>query len=118
MFITYLLIGKDLEMNQEMNREGLSSAEDGENGPMVEFEHIASIQTVDFHANWNDLLQHIWDIAYGKLKEERRPEDKLQTIEGVDVMQYLNMTLRHLRDEKIAKSFKYQIVGPTGGAIQ
>lgn len=105
-------------MNQEMDEEGLSGAKGEEHGPVVEFEHVASIQTVDFHANWNDLLLHIWDIAYSKLKEEKRPEDKLQTVDGVDVMPYLNMTLRHLHDKKIAKGFKFQIVGPTGGAKQ
>lgn len=87
-----------------------------QHGPEVNFEHIASLQEVKFHADWNDTLQHTWDRAYEKLGEAHRADDRLQTAEGVDVMPYLGMTLRQLHDDKALKSRKFQIVGPTGGA--
>ena len=51
-----------------------------------------------------------------KLKEPRKPDDRLQTPEGRDLMPHLELTLRELVDRKIVTALKFQIVGKTGGA--
>lgn len=79
-----------------------------------QFEHVASVQDVSFRVSWSDTLQAAWDIAYLKLGEQRRPDDRLQTDDGVDMMPFLGETLRQLFDNKHTKSHKFQIVGPTG----
>ena len=93
-----------------------SNHDDDTHGPKLQFEHVASVQEVKFRVPWNDTLQAAWDTAYEKLGEDKRPEDRLQTDDGVDMMPYLDKTIRQLFDDKLAKSHKFQIVGPTGGA--
>lgn len=85
----------------------------------VRVEHLASLQEVQLDAKWTDTVQQVWDAALApdKLNEPRRPGDKLQTSDGVDVMPYLTLTLRQLRDEHGIKSHKFEIVGDTGGAL-
>lgn len=87
-----------------------------EHGPKLQFEHVASVQEVKFRVSWSDTLQDAWDTAYVKLNEQKRPDDRLQTDDGQDMMSFLGLTLRQLFDEKKTKSRKFQIVGPTGGA--
>lgn len=94
-----------------------SDHDDDKHGPKLRFEHVASVQEVKFRVSWNDTLQTAWDMAYEKLGENKRADDRLQTDDGVDMMSHLNKTMRQLFDEKHAKSHKFQIVGPTGGAL-
>lgn len=96
--------------------DGGSDHDDDKHGPKLQFEHVASVQEVKFRVSWNDTLQAAWDTAYDKLGEDKRPDDRLQTDDGVDMMPHLGKTMRQLFDDRHAKSHKFQIVGPTGGA--
>jgi hypothetical protein len=95
---------------------GGSDQDDDKHGPKLQFEHVASVQDVTFRVSWSDTLQAAWDTAYAKLGEDRRADDRLQTDDGVDMMPFLGKTMRQLFDDKLTKSRKFQIVGPTGGA--
>lgn len=90
--------------------------DDDNHGPKLHFEHVISVHKVTFRASWNDTLQAAWDLAYEKLGEAKRPEDRLQTDDGKDMMPFLGKTMRQLFDEKQTKSHKFEIVGPSGGA--
>lgn len=92
------------------------NSDDDKHGPKLTFEHVASVQEVKFRVSWNETLQAAWDVAYEKLGEDRRSDDRLQTDDGVDMMPFLGKTMRELFDDKQTKSRKFQIVGPTGGA--
>jgi hypothetical protein len=76
------------------------------------------METAQFKADWDSTLAQIWDAAYLKLEEPRRAEDRLQTAKGDDVMPYLTLTLKQFQEQhpKIW-STHFQIVGPTGGAV-
>lgn len=84
--------------------------------PRVEFEDVNAIETVDFRTPWDTKLTVAWNEAAVLLEEPRKPTDRLQTPEGVDLMPYLELTLRELEERKIVTALKFQIVGPTGGA--
>lgn len=85
-------------------------------GPQVTFEHVNSLSKAKFGAGWDDLLSSLWDIAYTKLTEPRRPDDRLQSADGTDLMGYLGLTLRQTQEKKLLQGHHFQIVGPTGGA--
>jgi hypothetical protein len=85
-------------------------------GPALHFEHIASLHTVTVHTNWAEILNQAWDEAYVLLGEVRRDGDRLQTDDGIDATPYLTWSIRRIHDEKVLRSHKFQIVGPTGGA--
>ena len=89
-----------------------------DHGPKLQFEQVASVQEVKFRVSWNDTLQAAWDLAYEKLGEDKRADDRLQADDGVDMMSLLGKTMRQLFDDKHTKSHKFQIVGPTGGALR
>ena len=82
----------------------------------VFFEDVNAIESVDFRAAWATPLNAAWDEAARLLEEPRKPQDRLQTPEGKDVMPYLGLTLRELEERKIVHALRFQIVGPTGGA--
>lgn len=90
--------------------------EQAQAGQAVTFEHVNSLKEVKVHAGKNETLAQLWDEAYQELKEPRRPDDRLQTDEGRDVMPFLSLTLRELREKQGIKTRKFEIVGPTGGA--
>jgi hypothetical protein len=96
--------------------DGGSDHDDDKHGPKLQFEHVASVQEVEFRVSWSDTLEIAWNMAYEKLGEDRRSDDRLQTDDGVDMMPFLGKTMRQLFDDKNTKSHKFQIVGPTGGA--
>lgn len=96
--------------------DGGSNHDDDRHGPKLTFEHVVSVQDVKFQVSWSETLQTAWNTAYEKLGENRRADDRLQTDDGVDMMPFLGKTMRQLFDDKHAKSRKFQIVGPTGGA--
>src|ERR1700730_14027772 len=79
-------------------------------GQSVTFEHVNSLQEVKVHAANSATLRQLWEEAYSKLGEPHRPEDRLQTDDARDLMPFLDLTLRQLRDEHGIKSHKFQIV--------
>lgn len=85
-------------------------------GGVVTFEHVNSLSEVKVHAGKDETLLALWDEAYVELKEPRRPDDRLQTDDGVDLMPHLGLTLEALRQQLNIKTKHFQIVGPTGGA--
>lgn len=99
------------------SQDGGNDDHDDKKGPKLQFEHVASVQDTKFRVNWEDTLQSAWPLAYEKLGEDRRADDRLQTDDGVDMMPFLEKTMRQLFDDKHTKSRKFQIVGPTGGAV-
>ena len=87
-------------------------------GPEVHFEHVASLRRVSFRGHWEHTLKATWREAYEKLEEEPRVEDRLQTFAGTDVMPFLDKKLGELdeHEHETFKDWRFQIVGPTGGA--
>lgn len=96
--------------------DGTNGQHGDTHGPKLQFEHVASVQEVTFRVSWSDTLQAAWDMAYVELGEDRRPDDRLQTDDGTDMMPFLGETMRQLFDDKHTKSHKFQIISPTGGA--
>lgn len=84
-------------------------------GHEVTFEHVNSLKEVKIHAGKTETLSELWDEACVLLHEPRRPDDRLQTARGKDVMSYLSFSLSQLREKGI-KEHKFEILGPTGGA--
>jgi multidrug resistance efflux pump len=109
---------RDLERAEGEVREAEHEIEEAEHHrePLVQFEDVNALQTVDFHTPWETKLNAAWNTANELLKEPRKPTDRLQTSEGADLMPYLELTLHELKERKIITSLKFQIVGPTGGA--
>ena len=104
-------------MNVQNDQAGSQPKEkDKPQGPQVEFEHVNSLETVKFKADWDTPLKALWEEAYGLLEEPHRAEDRLQDAHGSDLMPYLDLTLRVLRDRKLIRGHHFQIIGPTGGA--
>jgi hypothetical protein len=107
---------KDLKKAEHEIEEAEHEIEKAKNEPVVEFEDVNSLETVSFHTPWHTTLTTAWDEAARRLEEPRKPDDRLQSHAGNDLMPYLALTLRELIDRKIVKALKFQIVGPTGGA--
>jgi len=105
-------------MSGNNTKKSEDSKDDNEKhgGQAITFKHVNSLQEVKIHANKEATLDELWNEAHAQLGEPRRPEDRLQTDEGVDVSPYLGLTLKQLRDEHGIKTHKFDIVGPTGGA--
>jgi hypothetical protein len=106
----------DLKGAEHEIEEAKEEIEEAKKEPLVEFEDVNSLETVTFHTPWHTTLTAAWDEATRLLKEPRKPDDRLQSPAGTDLMPYLALTLRELIDKKIVKALKFQIVGPTGGA--
>lgn len=104
------------DIDQQAQAAGAQPHDDDEHGPKLQFEHVASVQEVKFRVAWTDTLQAAWDVAYGKLGEDKRADDRLQADDGTDMTPFLGKTMRQLFDDKNTKTRKFQIVGPTGGA--
>ena len=107
---------KDLKKAEHEIEEAKEEIEEAKKEPLVEFEDVNSLETVTFHTPWHTTLTAAWDEAAHLLEEPRKPDDRLQSHAGTDLMPYLALTLRELIDKKIVKALKFQIVGPTGGA--
>lgn len=84
--------------------------------PSVEFVYLNSNAEVKFHTNWNDKLLDVWNVAYDKLKEAKKPTDQLECQTGESLMAHLQLTLQELRERKICQARKFQIRSETGGA--
>lgn len=104
-------------MQPDLPNSTLPSKDDDEHGGQaVIFEHVNSLKEVKIHAAKELTLNDLWNEAYVELKEPRRPDDRLQTDDGKDLMPYLGLTLHQLREENGIKTRKFEILGPTGGA--
>ena len=84
--------------------------------PLVHFNHVNSMQTVDFRVDSTHTLRMAWKRAYLELKEPHRQDDRLQTEDGADMTPHLDLTLEELRKRHLAQGFHFEIVGRTGGA--
>ena len=93
-----------------------NKGDDEHGGQAVIFEHVNSLKEAKIHAAKDLTLNDLWNEAYVELNEPRRPDDRLQTDDGRDLLPYLGLTLRQLRDETGIKTRKFEILGPTGGA--
>ena len=87
-----------------------------EKGPAVEFVYLKTNDEVKFHAGWDETLQSVWEMAYGKLEETKLGGDEVECRSGTSLMPYLAFTLAQLRDQQICASRKFQIRSETGGA--
>jgi hypothetical protein len=92
-----------------------AAAEHHRKEPRVFFEDMNTNDDTHFRTPWNTTLSAAWDEAATKL-EPRTSEQRLQTPGGVNLTPYLGLTLRELKERQIVAAFKFQIVGPTGGA--
>lgn len=99
-----------------MNPHDSHEATAPNSGPQVFFEHVNSLATAKIKADWDTTLTALWDMACAALGEPRRPDDRLQSTTGDDLMTVLQLTLRQAQDQKLLKGHHFQIVGPTGGA--
>lgn len=84
--------------------------------PKVEFEDVNALESVNFRTPWSTKLAAAWNEAAKLLEEPRKPDDRLQTPDGHDLIPYLELTLRELEEKRIVTALKFQIVGKTGGA--
>src|SRR5260370_25160640 len=90
---------KDLKKAE--HEEAKEEIEEAKKEPLVEFEDVNSLETATFHTPWHTTLTAAWDEATRLLKEPRKPDDRLQSPAGTDLMPYLALTLRELIDKKI-----------------
>jgi hypothetical protein len=105
---------KHAERDLERAEAELAAVEHAE--PLVAFEDVNTLESVDFRTPWHTKLTDAWTEAARLLEEPRKPTDRLQTPQGTDLMPDLQLTLRELVERKIITALKFQIVGPTGGA--
>ena len=88
-----------------------------EKGPEVEVENLKTNDSKKFHMPWSATVAQVWARAYDELGEARSEGDQFQCADGTSLTQSLNMTLEQLREAKLCKGRKFQIRGPTGGAL-
>lgn len=84
--------------------------------PEVQVTYLSTNAEKKFHVEWDWTLQQVWDLAYEKLEEARKPKDLFKTEGGTDLTPYLAVTVRRAFEEKIARPFKFEIRSETGGA--
>jgi hypothetical protein len=84
--------------------------------PLVEVLYLNTNDEVKFHAPWDDTLEKVWEEAYRKLEEARRPGDEIQCQDGSSLMSYLQLTLAQMRERHICPDRKFAIRSATGGA--
>lgn len=93
-----------------------STDKNDQGGQAVTFAHVNSLKDVTVHAGKNQTLDELWNEATKEIQEPRRETDRLQAADGTDVMPYLSLTLRQLREQTGIKTRSFEIFGPTGGA--
>lgn len=88
-------------------------------GPEVYVVDLHTVQEARFHMPWESTLQQVWDMAYVKLEETRRPTDEFQCKkDGSAMTPYLALTLLELRERHICPDRQFQIHGDSGGACR
>ena len=96
---------------------------DGDGGGKPEKEvpvHVKNLKTnqkVDFKMPEMATVADTWARAYTELGEQRVAGDEFQCADGASLMGKLTTTLEQLLEEKICQARKFEIRGPTGGAI-
>src|SRR5579863_4733539 len=95
---------KDMKKAEHEIEEAKEEIEEAKKEPLVEFEDVNSLETVTFHTPWHTTLTAAWNEAARLLEEPRKPDDRLQSPAGTDLMPYLALTLRELIDKKIVKA--------------
>ncbi|MBI2313632.1 MAG: hypothetical protein HYU77_14120 [Betaproteobacteria bacterium] len=96
-------------MNQEAPQQGHRHT-------IVEFVYLNSNAEVKFEVKWNDKLVDVWNVAYDKLTEAKKPTDQLECQTGESLMADLQLSLEELRERKVCHARKFQIRSETGGA--
>lgn len=87
-------------------------------GPEVEVENLKTNDTKKFHMPWTATVADVWAKAYDELGEARSEGDQFQCTDGTSLSHRLSATLEQLREEKLCLGRKFQIRGPTGGALR
>jgi hypothetical protein len=86
-------------------------------GPAVHVENLKTNDEVNFNMPWTATLADVWAKAYELLHEARAEGDQIQCVDGSNLAAYLSKTLEQMRDDKVCPGRKFQIRGPTGGAM-
>ena len=90
----------------------------GDHEVEVHFKHVNEVEKAKFEMPKSATLAAAWDEAYIKLGIERTDKDTLQTAgdHPKPLANYLSLTLKALKEDKIVEDYRFEIVGPTGGA--
>ena len=88
----------------------------------VHFRSLVTGERVTFAMPLDATLEQTWNRAYEELKESKREGDTLQcgvADQGKSLMSDLNLTLREARERRVCgdDAFRYEIKGPSGGAV-
>lgn len=82
----------------------------------VKVSYPNSMTSKPFQFPWTGTLQELWDAAYVKLEEGKKPGDELLNKDGASLSQYLSLTLREAHDRHLCPGFAFIIKSETGGA--
>ena len=104
------------EQRNVHHEDAKHEAGDKDKAIRVSFVYLNSNEDVEFLTSISDTLGSIWNTAYEKLGEARKPDDKLECESGTDLAAYLNLTLDQLHHQKVCVNRKFQIRCSTGGA--
>jgi len=94
-----------------------STQHDEAKGPIVEVENLKTNDSEKFHMPWSATVAEVWAKAYDVFGEARGEGDQFQCADGTNLAPYLGRTLEQLRQERVCSARKFQIRGPTGGAV-
>lgn len=83
----------------------------------VQVKNLKTNQKVDFKMQELATVADTWARAYTELGEQRAAADEFQCADGTSLMGKLTKTLEQLHAEKVCQARKFEIRGPTGGAI-
>lgn len=94
----------------------MEHAHEHEQEVMVKVSYPNSLASEEFRFPWTGTLQELWDLAYTKLGEGKKPEDELLNRDGGSLREYLNLTLRDAHERELCPGFFFVIKSETGGA--
>jgi hypothetical protein len=83
----------------------------------VHLKNLKTNQKVDFKMPEMATVAATWARAYTELGEQRAADDEFQCADGTSLMGKLTTTLEQLHAENVCQARKFEIRGPTGGAI-
>jgi hypothetical protein len=92
---------------------------DGKNHEVeVHFRDIPEAEKTHFKMADASTLQAAWDEAYVQMEITKGQNDVLQTADDKPkaMANYLGLTLKALKDQKIVENYNFEIVAGTGGA--
>ena len=98
--------------------EEIKDAEHGREFVEVHVIHVNEVEKASFKEKLTATLQQVWDKSYLELKIQRKPKDIFQTAgqHPKSLMNYLGLTLKQAREQKVIEDFRFGIVSETGGA--